>query len=150
MMGDLSLQKCTVGMWPHGASYDRESRGVRTELGSYAHITVVKWVFMPIFWVFIINMPIFSWFSPFLGDIGHFWSPNFWRKLEMSNQLQSYINQACLRPLESSQSRVMLKKIQAKAMLMQWSFWEGDTVGSFLEAPDIRFACRFLCRVLEI
>jgi hypothetical protein len=59
-------------------------------------------------------MPIFSGFSPFLGDIGPFWRPNSWRKLEVRNQLQGYINQACLRPREVSQSRVMLEKSQAK------------------------------------
>jgi hypothetical protein len=60
------------------------------------------------FGIFNNIMPDFIGFSPFLGDIGHFWSPNFGRKLEMSNQLQIYINQACLRPGGSSQSRVML------------------------------------------
>jgi hypothetical protein len=29
----------------------------------------------------------FNGFSSFLGDIGHFWSPNFGRKLGMDNQL---------------------------------------------------------------
>ena len=43
-------------------------------------------------------MPVIIGFSPFLGDIGHFWSPKFGRKLEMNNQLHIYINQACLRP----------------------------------------------------
>jgi hypothetical protein len=43
-------------------------------------------------------MPVFNGFSSFLGDIGHFWSPNFGRKLGMDNRLQIYINQACLRP----------------------------------------------------
>jgi hypothetical protein len=37
-------------------------------------------------------------FYPFLGDIGHFWGPNFGRKLGMDNQLQIYKNYACLRP----------------------------------------------------
>jgi hypothetical protein len=46
-------------------------------------------------------MPIISRFSPFLGDIGHFWRPDFWRKLGMRNQLLCYINQACLRPRDS-------------------------------------------------
>jgi hypothetical protein len=46
-------------------------------------------------------MPNISRFSPFLGDIGHFWRPDSWRKLGMWNQLQCYINQACLRPMDS-------------------------------------------------
>ena len=66
-------------------------------------------------------MPIISRFLPFLGDIGHFWRPNSWRKLELSNQLQGYINQACLRPNTVIQSRVILKKSQAKVSLMQGS-----------------------------
>jgi hypothetical protein len=45
--------------------------------------------------------PVTNRFSPLLGDIGHFWSPNFGRKLGMDNQLQIYINQACLRPWKS-------------------------------------------------
>ena len=44
------------------------------------------------FWIFIDYLPDINGFSPFLGDIGHFWSPNSWRKLEMRNQLQGYIN----------------------------------------------------------
>jgi hypothetical protein len=43
-------------------------------------------------------MPVNSGFWPFLGDIGHFWRPDFGRKLGMDNQLQIYKNQACLRP----------------------------------------------------
>jgi hypothetical protein len=58
---------------------------------------IQKWVFYK-FWILLILCLLFNGFSPFLGDIGHFWSPNFGRKLEMSNQLQIYINQACLRP----------------------------------------------------
>jgi hypothetical protein len=50
------------------------------------------------FRIFIDIMPIINGFNSFLGDIGHFWSPNFGRKLVMDNQLQIYINQACLRP----------------------------------------------------
>jgi hypothetical protein len=54
--------------------------------------------FITIFGFLIVIKPIFNVFSPFLGVIGHFWSLNFRRKLEMSNQLPSYITQACLRP----------------------------------------------------
>jgi hypothetical protein len=79
----------------------------------------MKWVFVIEFGFLLLIQPIISRFSPFLGDIGHFWRPDSWRKLELSNQLQGYINQACLRPLAVSQSRVMLEKSQAKAMLMQ-------------------------------
>jgi hypothetical protein len=39
----------------------------------------------------MIFMPVNGGFGPFLGDIGHFWSPNFGRKLGMDNQLQIYI-----------------------------------------------------------
>jgi hypothetical protein len=59
---------------------------------------IQKWVFYKVLGFFNDLMPDFIGFSPFLGDIGHFWSPNFGRKLEMNNQLQIYINQACLRP----------------------------------------------------
>jgi hypothetical protein len=48
--------------------------------------------------IFIDIKPVNNGFSPFWGDIGHFLSPNFGRKLGMDNQLQIYINQACLRP----------------------------------------------------
>jgi hypothetical protein len=64
-------------------------------------------------------------FSPFLGDIGQFWSPNFGRKLEMDNQLQIYIKQACLRPwriFKDRERRFMLKGSQAKAIFMQGSY----------------------------
>jgi hypothetical protein len=40
------------------------------------------------FGILIDYMPVINGFSPFLGDIGHFWSPNFGRKLGMDNQLQ--------------------------------------------------------------
>jgi hypothetical protein len=66
-------------------------------------------------------MPVINGFYPFLGDIGHFWRPDFGRKLGMDNQLQIYKNQACLRPWKDSQSRVMLKGSQAKAIFMQGS-----------------------------
>jgi hypothetical protein len=69
--------------------------------------------------------PDFNAFSPFLGDIGHLWSPNFGRKLEMKNQLQIYINQACLRPwrtFKGRKRRVMLKGSQSKAIFMQGRF----------------------------
>jgi hypothetical protein len=81
-----------------------------------------KWVFLYMFFIFNDIMPVIIGFSPFLGDIGHFWSPNFGRKLEMDNQLQIYINQACLRPwrtVKDRKSRFMLKGSQAKAIFMQ-------------------------------
>jgi hypothetical protein len=37
-------------------------------------------------------MPVTNGFYPFLGDIGHFWRPDFGRKLGMDNQLQIYKN----------------------------------------------------------
>jgi hypothetical protein len=55
-------------------------------------------VFFVKFGILFDLLPVINGFSPFLGDIGHFWSPNFGRKLGMDNQLQIYINQACLRP----------------------------------------------------
>jgi hypothetical protein len=67
-------------------------------------------------------MPVFNGFSPLLGDIGHFWSPNFGRKLGMDIQLQIYKNQAYLRPRGDSQIRVMLNGSQAKAIFMQGSY----------------------------
>jgi hypothetical protein len=57
-----------------------------------------KWFFFYSFGFLIDFMPVTNGFYPFLGDIGHFWSPNFGRKLGMDNQLQIYKNQACLRP----------------------------------------------------
>jgi hypothetical protein len=81
-----------------------------------------KVVFLTNFWVLIVIKPMFNGFSPFLGVIGHLWSLNFRRKLEVRNQLPIYITQACLRPYEGIQSRVMLKRSQAKAILRQRSF----------------------------
>jgi hypothetical protein len=68
------------------------NQGARPQGGGLMPDLLQKWVFTQCFGFLFINMPIFSGFSPFLGDIGHFWRPNSWRKLEMSNQLQSYIN----------------------------------------------------------
>jgi hypothetical protein len=53
---------------------------------------IQKWILYYGFWIFIDYLPDINGFSPFLGDIGHFWNPNFGRKLEVSNQLQIYIN----------------------------------------------------------
>jgi hypothetical protein len=61
-------------------------------------IFTIKWVLYYSIGILFVILPNISGFSPFLGDIGHFWSPNFGRKLEMRNKLQIYINQACLRP----------------------------------------------------
>jgi hypothetical protein len=66
-------------------------------------------------------MPVNSGFWPFLGDIGHFWSLDFGRTLGMDNQLQIYKIQSFLRPWKDSQSRVMLKGSQAKAIFIQGS-----------------------------
>jgi hypothetical protein len=75
---------------------------------------------------FLINVkPIFNGFYPFLGVIGWFWSLTSWRKLEMSNQLPSYITKFCLRlgdSFEGIQSRVLVRRSQAKAILRQRSF----------------------------
>jgi hypothetical protein len=68
------------------------------EKGGLSQNICKKWVFVIMFGFFIDFKPVINGFSPFLGDIGHFWSPNFGRKLEMNNQLQIYINQAYLRP----------------------------------------------------
>jgi hypothetical protein len=75
---------------------------------------------------FLINVkPIFNSFYPFLGVIGQFWRLTSWRKLEMRNYLPNYITKACLRPqdnIEGIQSRIMLKRSQAKAILRQIRF----------------------------
>jgi hypothetical protein len=59
---------------------------------------IQKWFLYYVLDFSLILMPVNGGFYPFLGDIGHFWSPNFGRKLGMDNQLQIYKNQACLRP----------------------------------------------------
>jgi hypothetical protein len=74
------------------------SEGAHIDEGGQCPILFKKWVLYYTIWDFIVIMPDIVGFSPFLGDIGHFLSSNFGRKLEMSNQLQIYINQACLRP----------------------------------------------------
>jgi hypothetical protein len=86
------------------------------------HLILYKSGFLYIVFFLIDYMPVNDGFSPFLGDIGHFWSPNFGRKLGMDNQLQIYINQAFLRPWEDIQSTFMLKGSQAKAIFMQGSY----------------------------
>ena len=43
-------------------------------------------------------MHVINGFYPLLGDFEPYLSPNFGRKLGMDNQLQIYINKACLRP----------------------------------------------------
>ena len=55
-------------------------------------IIKTKVVFYAIVWIFIDLMPVTNGFYPFLGDIGHFWRPDFGRKLGMDNQLQIYKN----------------------------------------------------------
>jgi hypothetical protein len=76
----------------HMAPHMTTNLGARVDKGSSAHMYSQKWVFFNKFGFFMINVPIISIFSPFLEDIGHFWRPNSWRKLEMRNQLQGYIN----------------------------------------------------------
>jgi hypothetical protein len=99
--------------------------------------TLLQSGLFPMFFGFLIDfMPVINGFSPFLGDIGHFWSPNFGRKLEMNNQLQIYINQACLRPwrtVKDSQSRVMLKEAKPKPFLCREDFEEQTLSGHFWE-----------------
>jgi hypothetical protein len=61
----------------------------------------------------------FGDFWPILVDIGPFLRPDLGGKLGYGYQLQIYINQAFLRPLEDIQSRFMLKICQAKAIFIQ-------------------------------
>jgi hypothetical protein len=63
----------------------------------------------------------FNGFWSFLGDFGLFLSPDFGRKLGNDNQLQIYKNQALFEAMEDSQSRVMMKGSQAKAIFIQGS-----------------------------
>jgi hypothetical protein len=83
----------------HMAPYDL-AKGARTRRRGLAPDFLLKVGFITNFWVLIVIKPIFNGFSPFLGVIGQFWSLNSWRKLEMSNQLPSYITKACLKPWE--------------------------------------------------
>jgi hypothetical protein len=86
-----------AGAQPYGA-HTTMPEGARAQgSGDSARISY-KVGFYAKIWVLIMIKPIFNDFSPFLGDIGHFWSLIFGRKLEMSNQLPSYITQAFLRP----------------------------------------------------
>jgi hypothetical protein len=72
--------------------------------------------FITNFWFLSVIRAVFNGFSPFLGDIGHFLSLIFVRKLEMSNQLPSY-NPGLFEAMGGIQSRVMLRRSQAKAIL---------------------------------
>jgi hypothetical protein len=110
-----------VGARPHTIPCDQE-KGRATRVWGLRPNTIAKVGFCYVFGFFFqLIMPIISRFTPFLGDIRHFWRPDSWRKLGMLNQLQGYINQAYLRLNTVIQSRVMLKKSQAKGSLMQGS-----------------------------
>jgi hypothetical protein len=62
----------------------RPAKGARAQkLGAAAQITLQSGFLNLNLVFFIINMPIFIGFLPFLGDIGHFWRPDSWRKLGM-------------------------------------------------------------------
>ena len=78
-------------------------------------------------------MPDINGFSPFLGDIGHFWSPNFGRKLEMNNQLQIYINQAWLRPWKSVKAELCWREAKPKPFLCREDIEEQTLSGHFWE-----------------
>jgi hypothetical protein len=60
-----------------------DKTGACADKGGLAPNTMQKWVFVTKFGFIIIIMPIFNGFLPFLGDIGHFWRPDSWRKLGM-------------------------------------------------------------------
>jgi hypothetical protein len=70
------------GAWPHGRPYDQK-KGARPGRGLRPFNILKVGFFKTEFVFFLINMPIFSRFLPFLGDIGHFWRPDSWRKLGM-------------------------------------------------------------------
>jgi hypothetical protein len=55
----------------------------RTDLGGCGPITLQSGFLIKFLVFFVITMPIISSFTPFLGDIGHFWRPDSWRKLGM-------------------------------------------------------------------
>jgi hypothetical protein len=65
-----------------GRAIRPESGAARTYWGPSAYYSQ-KWVFYSIIGFFLINMAIISRIIPFLGDIGHFWRPDSWRKLGM-------------------------------------------------------------------
>jgi hypothetical protein len=73
-------------------------RGRAPDKGGLSPNFKQKWVFSNVLGFYLIFDAYINGFYPFLGDIGHFWSPNFGRKLGMDNQLQIYKNQACLMP----------------------------------------------------
>ena len=58
----------------------------------------LKWVLLYSYGFLIDFYACNSGFLPFLGDIGHFWRPDFGKNLGMDNQLQIYKRKACLRP----------------------------------------------------
>jgi hypothetical protein len=113
--------------WPAQTALGHMPSHTTTKIGARAHargcgpITIEKWVLSKHLVIFKLIVAIFNRNTPFLGDIGHFWRPDSWRKLGMRNQLHSYINQACLRPMDSHFCRVMLFESQAKVNLMQGS-----------------------------
>jgi hypothetical protein len=67
----------------HMPSHMTTKIGARTDLGGCGPITLQSGFLKRIWFFLIITMPIISRFTPFLGDIGHFWRPDSWRKLGM-------------------------------------------------------------------
>jgi hypothetical protein len=71
------------GAWPHAIPYDYAERCAPRDRGLrpiFVH-KLYKVGFYATEFVFFLIQPIFSRFLPFLGDIGHFWRPDSWRKL---------------------------------------------------------------------
>ena len=72
------------------------------------------------FWVLLLIKPIFNVINPFLGVIGHFWSLNSWRKLEMDNQLHHYLSKAILRQKGQLLRAIQSRDAEAKLSLSQF------------------------------
>jgi hypothetical protein len=79
-----------------------------------------------------------------------FLEPKFWEEVGDEQPTSNLYKPGLFEAMEDSQSGVVLKGSQAKAIFMQGSYLGADVVGPFLGASDVHFACRFLCRVLEI
>jgi hypothetical protein len=80
--------------WPHGHPAHDPEHAPKGLCPTF----IQKWVFFAIVGILFGLMPFLNGFSSFLGDIGHFWNPNFGRNLGMDKKLQIHINQVCLRP----------------------------------------------------
>jgi hypothetical protein len=50
-----------------------------------------------------------------LGVIGHFWSLNSWRKLEMDNQLPNYLTKAMFEAMGTAFESIQSRDAEAEA-----------------------------------